>query len=106
MPALSMVSFLVFSGFYSLYASSDQTSIHNRLLCRPTIAQAIGSGLLLVALALAISTEGLGSGIFTFFIILMTLGSLIVLLVPLDWIDYRSLFPAFGFMIISEILFS
>lgn len=105
MPTLSIVAFLVFSGFYSLHACSVRNSIHNRESHRRIVAHAIGPGLLLIGLALAISMEGLASGIFTFFVILMTLGSLIVLLVPLDWIDYWSLLPAFGFMVMSEIIF-
>jgi hypothetical protein len=105
MPTLSLVAFLVSSGFYSLYAASVRTVAANRMIHRRTVAQAMGLGLMLIALALAISTEGLGAGIFTFFIILMTLGSLIILLAPLNWLDYRSVGPAFSLMVICEIYF-
>lgn len=109
MPMLSMVIFLVFTGFYCLYASSNRTEFQGLLRFeRPlkqqkAAARAFGSALLLISLALTISSEGVGAGIFSFMVLLMTLGSLIILLAPLQWLSYRTLLPAFSLIVLFEL---
>lgn len=79
---------LVLIGFYSLYSTSKRAKLNNTKvdlwlqnhtkICRP-----FGILLLIVAFVLSAILYGIGAGIFVAFVLLMTIGSLIVVLSPL-----------------------
>jgi len=70
-----------------------------------TITKAIAISLLVGVLAMAIFYLGWGAGVFLFFICLMTIGSLVVLLTPLQLINRTSLAICSICFILVEILF-
>lgn len=79
---------VLIAGFYALYNTSekavlqkDRVSVwlqHNR-----SISKVIGILFLIVSFALLVAEQGIGAGILTGFILLMTVGCLIIILSPL-----------------------
>lgn len=65
-------------------------------------SQYVGLALLIISLGLSIWLWGLGSGVFTFFILLMTVASLVVLLAPLRLLSYKSVGITLVFFLIYE----
>ncbi|WP_375325193.1 hypothetical protein [Flagellimonas sp. GZD32] len=101
------ISLLTFISFYLLYSTSKKMSAVGNLGFEPSIAEhrktAIYIGLALMILSLGLSCYhwGFGSGTFTFFILLMTISSLVILLAPLQLLNYRFL----GTLFLCSILF-
>lgn len=93
----TLVLFLVFAGFFFLYNTSKRATtpralpVEKWMYNSPQIARPMGGGLLCLALAMSAWVWGLGSGILLFTIILMTLGSLIIILSPLRVLNYKAL---------------
>ena len=69
-----------------------------------SVSQYSSLALLIISLGLSIWLWGLGSGIFTFFIILMTVASLVILLAPLRLLSYKSIGLTLFFFLICEII--
>ncbi|WP_335966661.1 hypothetical protein [Galbibacter sp. PAP.153] len=87
---------LMFMGFYALYSSSKRAVLNQSkfdLWLQEKYSPLKATGLLLITIALgvAILHKGFASGIFYWFIILMTLGSLIVLVSPLRVFNYKAI---------------
>ena len=61
----------------------------------------VGLALIILSLGLSCFFWGLGSGTFTFLILLMTVASLVILLAPLRLLNYRFL----GILFLCSILF-
>lgn len=64
----------------------------------------VSSALMIFSLGLSCFYWGVGSGSFTFFIILMTVASLVILLAPLRLLNYRFLSALFLCSILFETL--
>lgn len=101
------ISFLTFLAFYLLYCTSQKmaavdtlglekwTGTHKRA------SQYASLALMILSLGLSCFYWGIGSGTFTFFILLMTVASLVILLAPLKLLNYRFL----GILFLCFILF-
>lgn len=79
---------LVHIGFYFLYSTSKRAKLNNTkvdlwLQNYTKISKLSGALLLIAAFGLSVILYGIGAGIFVAFILLMTIGSLIVVLSPL-----------------------
>ncbi len=104
------ISLLTFISFYLLYGTSKKmapvgelgfekwTSEHKKASHYSSLT------LMIVSLGLSCFYWGIGSGTFTFFIILMTVASLIILLTPLRLVNYTFLGIIFACFFIFEIL--
>ncbi len=64
----------------------------------------VGLALMFLSLGLSCFYWGIGAGTFTFFIILMTVASLVILLAPLRLLNYTFLILTFGCSFIFETL--
>lgn len=101
------ISLLTFMAFYLLYSTSKKMSAVGSLGFEQSINEHkktstyIGLALMIFSLGLSCFYWGLGSGTFTFFIILMTVASLVILLAPLRLLNYRFL----GVLFLCSILF-
>lgn len=78
----------VLIGFYSLYSTSKRAKLNNTkvdlwLQNHTKISKLSGVSLLIAAFGLSVILYGIGAGIIVVFILLMTIGSLIVVLSPL-----------------------
>ncbi|WP_371743299.1 DUF3325 family protein [Pseudozobellia sp. WGM2] len=107
----SLLTILIFVGFFLNYVASMKMKLDSFIGLYKRVGQRRGSfkmvGLtfLILALAICINQLGYGSGVFIYFILLMTLGSLIVLLAPLKLIRPIPIFIFIALVIITEILF-
>lgn len=94
------ISFLVFIAFYLLYGTSKKMTIvdgfgfEKWIAEHTTVTSYFGLALLIISLGLSCFYWGWGSGVLVFFILLMSIASLIILLVPLRLINYASLLSA------------
>ncbi|MDC6366715.1 MULTISPECIES: hypothetical protein [Flavobacteriaceae] len=104
------IAFLIFISFYLLYATSQKMAFVGVLGFEKWVnnhikpSKYIGLALMVLALILSCWLWGLGAGTLTFFILLMTFSSLIVLLAPLRVLGYKTLSLAFFFVLICETL--
>jgi hypothetical protein len=86
---ISIVSFLIFIGFYILYYTSQKTYVSYDRRFEKWIrknsqpAKYLGLLILSTAFTLLLLEKAIGSGTLLFFILLMTIGSLIIILSPL-----------------------
>ncbi|MGS2741186.1 hypothetical protein [Sinomicrobium sp. M5D2P17] len=93
----SLVVAITFLGFYALYNTSKRAMLSRSLKIEKWMqvhgreSKAVGLSLLFIALVLSVFHYGIGAGIFAFFVILMTLGSLIVIVTPLRFMRYQAL---------------
>lgn len=105
----TLISFLTFAAFYLLYSTSKKMAAVSisklgieKWSCKKNkIAQIASLALMIFSLGLSCFYWGLGSGVFTFFILLMTVASLVILLAPLRLLNYRFL----GVLFLCSILF-
>ncbi|MDF0716048.1 hypothetical protein PY092_07815 [Muricauda sp. 334s03] len=101
------ISLLAFIAFYLLYCSSKKMTTMGNLGFEQPIgahrkaSKYVGLALMIFSLGLSCFYWGIGSGTFTFFIILMTVASLVILLAPLRLLNYRLL----GILFLCSILF-
>ena len=104
---VTLISFLTFIAFYLLYGTSKKMAAAGVLGLEKWTgehkksAQLASLALMILSLGLSCFHWGLGSGIFTFFILLMTVASLVILLAPLQLLNYRNL----GILYLCAILF-
>lgn len=103
---VTLACLFAFLGFWCMYQTS-QKAVYSRknvselwMNHHPAGAKLIGSIVLLGSLLVFMVHIGVGAGIFSFFVALMTFGSLIVLLAPIRIIRYR----AFALMVIVAFL--
>ena len=108
---LFIICLSCFLGFYLSYCTSKKTKNVTILGFEywaennQTISKAVAMALLIIALAMAIVYLGWGAGMLLFFICIMTIGSLVILLTPLQLINRPSIaIFSIGF-ILAEILF-
>lgn len=107
---VTIISLLTFFAFYLLYGTSKKTvSAGNLDFERWTGANKKASqyaslALMILSLGLSCFYWGIGSGTFTYFILLMTIASLVILLAPLRLLNYRLLGILFLCAVLFEIL--
>ncbi len=86
---ISIISFLIFIGFYTLYYTSQKTYVSYDKRFELWIkkntksTKYLGLSILSSALMLLLLEKAIGSGTLLFSILLMTIGSLIIILSPL-----------------------
>ncbi|GGD70399.1 hypothetical protein [Maribacter cobaltidurans] len=103
---------LAFIGFYLCYATSKRMVIANNFgfeeWCYENnlISNSIGVTSLLSAASTSIFLWGWGTGLFTFIIVLMTVGSIIIILQPLRLLNYLSLVTGLLIFLLFQYLFS
>lgn len=101
---------LVFVGFFVLYLGSKRMELNfNRPIVHWVQRQEInskGAGVALFLLAglLSVQIWGLGAGLLFFFVQLMTIGSLIVIITPLNELNYKFLISLVVISFILEFL--
>ncbi|KGL62984.1 hypothetical protein PHEL85_0012 [Polaribacter sp. Hel1_85] len=104
---VSITIFIVFISFYLFYKTSKKTIKHSPkkldkwIVNNNQLTKIIASILLLNSIIASIYLFGFASGFLLFFILLMTVGSLIIIVAPLKLIQYKSVFILF----ISSLLF-
>ena len=104
------ITLFIFIGFYLLYGTSQKMAMTGSLGLEKwigghaKISKYSGSALLIVSLGLSCIYWGAASGTFTFFIILMTIASLVILLAPLRLLNYPFLTLIFACSFIFELL--
>lgn len=107
---ITLIIALSFLGFYSLYNGTQKVDLRRSLLIEiwlqdnPMAAKAVGLSLNFVALIASTLYYGAGSGIFLYFVVLMTVGSLVVLIAPLRFVDYKMVATVFIFSLFIEII--
>lgn len=101
-----------FLGFYCCYGTSRR-AVHSRPLPahglmakNPGASNGLGLLFLSIGLLLCIVALGTGSGIFSFLVILMTLGSLVVLVSPLRFMSRYAIALLFVLSFILELCLS
>ena len=108
---LTAIVFLSFLGFFLLYNTSKKAELSHMLFlekwtqARSGAAKAAGLLLLSLALAGSVNYWGTGAGIFSFLVILMTIGSCVVLIAPLRYLNYKAVTIIFLIGIVAEIVF-
>ncbi|UGU15550.1 hypothetical protein LS482_17945 [Sinomicrobium kalidii] len=106
----TLITVITFLGFYALYHTSKRAllfrsfKVEQWMQANRKRAGAGGLSLLAAALVLSVVHYGFGAGIFAFFVILMTLGSLVVILAPLRFVGYRALLLIVALAITFEFL--
>ncbi|SFW26267.1 hypothetical protein SAMN02927921_00806 [Sinomicrobium oceani] len=106
----TLIIAISFLGFYALYNTSRRAVLSKSLGIERWMqahrAQSKTAGLLLLVLGMVLSViyYGLGAGIFAFVVILMTIGSLIVLIAPLRFVRYQVLFLVLVLSVTFEFL--
>lgn len=95
---ISLFSLLTFLGFYFWYCTTKRIAIQNIfgiekwIKNNALISKFLGGLFFIASCIFHMYVLGFGSGAFTFFIVLMTIGSLIILLTPMRLLSYGSLF--------------
>lgn len=106
----TLISFSIFTGFYLLYGTSKKMAgggglgIEKWIGGHPDASRYSGLALLIVSLGLSCFYWGRGSGPFTFFILLMTISSLVILLAPLGILSRKFLVFVFVCSLFCEIV--
>ncbi|MEO9571717.1 MAG: hypothetical protein ABJH82_01475 [Polaribacter sp.] len=104
---ISITIFIVFISFYLFYKTSKKTVKHSPkkldkwIVKNNPFTKIIASILLLISIIANIYLFGFTSGFLLFFILLMTVGSLIIMIAPLKLIQYKSVLILF----ITSLLF-
>ncbi|AGA79540.1 hypothetical protein [Echinicola vietnamensis] len=107
---ITLATLIIFLGFYTLYNTSKKAPLllSNHLEkwahSHPGPAKAIGLLLLSLGMLIAMFDSGVGAGMFTFLVILMTVASLVVVVTPLKFVGYRSLLVLFAISLMLEFL--
>ncbi|MFD2034993.1 hypothetical protein ACFSKL_09335 [Belliella marina] len=96
-------------GFILNYLSSkrviltSQTGLRTWAYANTFKSKGLGLAALTIGLILHIMHLGLGSGIFSYLVTLMTVGSLVVLLYPLNVFNFKSLLLVFAISLSLEL---
>lgn len=108
---ITLLFFLMLSGFFLFYNTSKRAVLNRSFLLEnlaqdnPVISRAAGAFLLLAALAGSMLYWGFSAGIFAFLIVLMTVGSLVILLAPLRYLSYTWIAFFFLLSLTAELIF-
>ena len=106
---VSVTIFIVFISFYFFYNTSKKTVKHNYNKLENWIDEniqltiIIATILLIISLILNIYVFGFGAGSLLFFILFMTIGSLIIILTPLKLTRYKSVLLLFLISLLFEL---
>ncbi|MEL4308024.1 DUF3325 family protein [Joostella sp. CR20] len=105
---ISFVILLVFFGFYAFYSTSKRAVLNNSkidlwLQQKYSPLKLTGLLLLIISLGITILVKGFGAGTLLWIVILMTVGSLVVLITPLRTIHFKTLFVLFIFSVLVEL---
>lgn len=106
---ISLLLIIIFTTFYIFYATTERVKVSNSLGIEKNIkthkkqAKVIGTLLFLSSFILAIYKLGLALGVLFNILGYMTLGGLIVLLAPLQLINYKNIGIVTVFFILIEI---
>ena len=107
---ISFVIIILTLAFYIFYNTSER-SVKNHVLGfekwiqkKKGLAKITGLAMLTIAYLILSHFFGFGAGSLLFFIILMTFGSLIIVLTPLKMINYKNLLIAVLFSLCIEFL--
>ena len=90
---ITLISSLSLLGFYMFYSTSKRAPLTHKFRFQKwlnnnvKISKYIATCIFLISLIFCIFFLGLGAGIFSFIVILMTVGSLVVLIMPLRFIN-------------------
>lgn len=107
---ISLLCFSAFLGFFLLYNTSKKAVLNRSIWLEkitqdnPKYSTVIGCLLNLAVLIGCIVYWGVGSGIFAFFVILMTAGSTVVLIAPLRYVNYKHVTGLCMFFLVIELL--
>ncbi|MEN7548794.1 hypothetical protein AAG747_12810 [Rapidithrix thailandica] len=107
---VTIIFFIAFLGFYVFYNTSKKADLNRSGKLELWVqnhlqySKYIGSFLLIVTLVVSIIHFGVGSGIFAFFVTLMTVGSLIIVLSPLQYVTIRIVSVVFLLSLLLEII--
>ncbi|UCS91677.1 hypothetical protein KZP23_13060 [Echinicola marina] len=107
---ITLATILTFIGFFCFYNTSKRQQLSQSLGFERWLQQNslrskyLGGGLFILALLLCYVEAGFGAGVFSFFILLMTAGSLVVLLSPLRFVHYKILILIFVMCLIFELI--
>lgn len=108
----TLLVFITFIGFFLTYNTSKKAKLNRSFFLEkkaqdyPREAKIIGLGLMILVLIGSVFHWGVASGIFAFFVILMTVGSMVVLIPPLRYLGYRLVGVLFVVSFIIELIFS
>ncbi len=100
----------IFIGSFFLYSASEKAQLTSNFALykwmqhRASISKIIGLVLLIISLIVTIQTFGLVSGVLFWFITLMISLSSIIIMTPLQVVNYKLITVAFLTMLIIEIL--
>lgn len=106
----SLAFIILFTAFYMFYCTSKKATIilnfgiENWVKRNTKPAKIIGLLLLIIAISLYAHYFGIGVGILLFFIVLMTLGSLIIILSPLKLLNIKTTLLLFAALVVIEFL--
>jgi hypothetical protein len=106
----TLIVFISSLGFYLIYNTSQKADLNRSEILEkwaqehPQASKYIGVFLFAISLILSMIHYGISSGIFSFFVILMTVASMIVLLAPLRYINYKLVSVVFLLSILLEII--
>lgn len=107
---VTLIVVLLLSGFYLFYNTSQKVQLSRTLFIEKwaqdnsIAARYFALLLFIIGLVISIFSFGIGSGVFLFFVILMTVASLVVLLAPLKYLSYKSLSLLFVFSFAIELI--
>lgn len=107
----TILSFITFIGFFLAYNTSKKAKLKRSLYIEkgaqdhPKQAKVIGLGLLLLVLVGCVFYWGVTSGIFGFLILIMTVGSLVIVLGPIPMIRYKLVGVLFIISLFIELIF-
>ncbi|AUC84608.1 hypothetical protein CW731_04510 [Polaribacter sp. ALD11] len=94
---LTLTCCIAFLGFYLLYSTSKraeltlQYKLQRKSAANKKTASYFGIGLLLISLIPCLFYYGIGAGIFSYLVIVMTVGCCIVLIAPLRFFNLTKL---------------
>lgn len=106
----TLLVFLVFIAFFLLYNTSKKAELNRKFLLEKwaqdhvQTSKVIGLCILSGALAMCVVYFGIGSGIFGFFVILMTVASCVVLFAPLRYVKAWVLSSLFLLSFLLELI--
>ncbi|OYX84699.1 MAG: hypothetical protein B7Y83_07310 [Flavobacteriales bacterium 32-34-25] len=108
---ISIASLLVFFAFYTLYNTSQKAYLSNTLTVEkwlqnnPKPSKFIGLALLAFSFSILLIDKAIGSSTLIFTILIMSFGSLTVILAPLKIISNKLLFALFTISIFIELYY-
>ncbi|RVT79702.1 hypothetical protein EOD40_00915 [Flavobacterium sufflavum] len=106
---ISIISLTVFLAFYVLYNTSKKATLSSNFQIERWIqhyskaSRFIGIGILAIAYSFLIALKAIGSATLIFIILIMTIGSLVVILAPLKIINYKLILGMLFLAIFFEI---